>query len=46
MQSAGDGRGGHGEDVNGGAHLLEAFLVADAESLLFVNDEEAEILEL
>ena len=29
-----------------GAHLFEAFFVADAEALLFVDDEEAEVLEL
>ncbi len=29
-----------------GAHLLEAFFVADAEALLFVDDEQAEVLEL
>ena len=46
VQGARDGRGGHGEHVDGGAHLLQAFLVADAEALLFVDDEEAEILEL
>ena len=29
-----------------GAHLLEALFVADAEALLFVDDEQAEVLEL
>src|SRR5277367_4181511 len=46
MQGAWDGRGGHGEYVDGGTHLLEALFVADAEALLFVDDEEAEVLEL
>ena len=46
VQGARDGRGGHGEDVDGGAHLLEAFLVADAEALFFIDDEQAEVLEL
>src|SRR5580704_5056581 len=46
MQGAGDGCGGHGEDVDVGAHLFEAFFVADAEALLFIDYEEAEILEL
>ncbi len=46
VEGAGDGCGRHGEDVDGGAHLLEALLVADAEALFFVDDEEAEILEL
>ena len=45
MQGARDGRGGHGEDVDVGAHLFEALFVADAEALLFVDDEEAEVLE-
>ncbi len=46
VEGAGDGGGGHGEDVDGGAHLLEALFVAYAEALLFVDDEEAEVLEL
>ncbi len=46
VEGAGDGRGGHGEHVDCGAHLLEAFFVADAEALFFIDDEEAEILEL
>ena len=46
VQRARDGRGGHGEDVDFAAHLLEAFFVADAEALLFVDDEEAEVVEL
>ena len=46
MQGARDGGGGHGEDVDGGAQLLEALLVADAEALFFVDDEQTEVLEL
>jgi len=46
VERARDGRGGHGEHVDGGAHLLQALLVADAEALFFVDDEEAEVLEL
>ena len=46
MQGARDGRGGHGEDVDVGAHLLEALFVADAEALFFVDNEQAEVLEL
>ncbi len=46
VQGARDGRGRHGEHVDGGAHLLEALFVADAEALLFVDDEEAEVLKL
>src|SRR6202789_901282 len=46
VQGAGDGRGRHGEDVDVGAHLFEAFFVADAEALFFVYDQEAEIVKL
>ena len=46
MQGARDGRGGHGEHVDFLAHLLEAFLVAHAEALFFIDDEQAEVLEL
>ncbi len=46
VQRARDGRGGHGEHVDLGAHLLQALFVADAEALLFVDDEQAEVLEL
>ncbi len=46
VQGARDGCGGHAKHVDMGAHLLEAFLVADAEALLFVDDEEAKVLEL
>ncbi len=46
VQGARDGRGGHGEHVDGRAHLLQALLVLDAEALLFIDDEQAEILEL
>ena len=46
VQRARDGRGGHGEHVDLRAHLLQALFVADAEALLFVDDEEAEVLEL
>ena len=46
MQRARNGRGGHGEHVDLFAHLLQALLVAHAEALLFVDDEQAEVLEL
>ena len=42
----GIGRGGEGEDVDGGAEGLEPLLVLDAEALLLVDDDQAEILEL
>ena len=38
-------RGAQREDVHEGAQALEFFLVHHAEALLFVNDDEAEILE-
>ena len=46
MQRARNRRGRHGEHVNFLAHLLQALLVAHAEALLLVDDEQAEILEL
>ena len=45
LQGAGDGGGGEGEDVDVGAQRLQALLVGDAEVLLLVDDEEAEVLE-
>ena len=46
VQRARDGRGRHGEDVDLLAHLLDAFFVAHAEALFFVDDEQAEVGEL
>ena len=46
MQRARDGRGRHGEHVDLLAHLLDAFLVAHAEALFLVDDEQAEVGEL
>src|SRR5579863_5878951 len=46
VQRARNGRGAHGEHVNLLPQLLEPFLVANAEALLFVDDEQAEILKL
>ena len=46
VQRARDRRGGHAEHVDGGAHLLQPLLVAHAETLLFIDDEQAEVLEL
>ena len=40
-----DRRGAHGEDVDLGAQLLEALLVAHAEAMFFVDDDEAELAE-
>ena len=41
----GIGRGGEGQDVDVGAQRLQALLVGDAEVLLLVDDEQAEVLE-
>ncbi len=46
MQGARNGSGGESERVHVLAHFLEAFFVGDAEALLLVHDEQAEILEL
>jgi hypothetical protein len=46
VEGARDGRGGHGEHVDCGAHLFEALFVADAEALFFVDYQEAEVLKL
>ena len=46
VQGARDGRGRHGEHVDLFAELLEALFVAHAEALLFIDDEQAEVLEL
>ena len=45
VERAGDGGGAHGEDVDEGAEAFEALFVGDAEALLLVDDEQAEILE-
>ena len=46
VEGARDGGGGEGEDVDGLAEEFELFLVADAELLFLVDDDEAEVLEL
>ena len=46
VQRARNGRGAHGEHVDLLAHLLEPLFVAHAEALLFIDDEQAEILKL
>ena len=46
VQRARDGRRRHGEHVHSFAHLLQPLLVAHAEALLFVDHQQAEILEL
>src|ERR1700722_8855178 len=46
MQCAGNGSGGHGENVDILAHFFQALFVSYAEALLFVDDEQAKILKL
>ena len=46
VQRARDGRGRHRQHVHLLAHLLQALFVADAEALLFVDDQQAEVGEL
>src|SRR5260370_15241931 len=46
VQSAGNGRGRHGEHVDLLAHLLDALFVAHSEALFFVYDEQSEVGEL
>ena len=46
VQRARDGRGREGEHVHAGFHVLDALLVADAEAVLLVHDEQPQVLEL
>ena len=46
IQRAGDGGGGQGQHIHFGAQLLEMFLVGHAETLLFIDDHQSEVLEL
>ncbi len=46
VQGARNGSGGESQGVDVFAHFLEALFVGDAEALLFVDDEEAEVLKL
>ena len=46
LQRARDRRGGQGEHVHVGAQRLERLLVFDAEALLLVDDDQAQVLEL
>ena len=46
VQRARNGRGRHRQHVHRLPQLLEPFLVLDAEALLLVDDDQAEILEL
>ena len=45
-QGAGDRRGGQGQHVDLGAHGLQRFLLAHAETVLLVDDDEAKAVEL
>ena len=46
LEGAGDGRRRHAQHVDGGAHPLQLLLVLDAEALLLVDHQQAEVLEL
>ena len=46
LQRPGDRRGRHREHIDVGLELLDALLVLDAEALLLVDDQQAEVLEL
>ena len=46
LQRARDRRRGHRQHVDVGAQLLQLLLVLDAEALLLVDDDQAEVLEL
>ena len=46
LQGARDRRRGHGEHVDAGAQRLHLLLVLDAEALLLVDDDQAEVLDL
>ena len=45
VQRPGNGRGGERQNVHAAGKLLEFFLVAHAEALLLVHDQQAEVLE-
>ena len=46
VQRPGNGGGGEGQHVYLAAHLLQAFLMGNAEALLLVDDEQPQVLEL
>ncbi len=46
VERARDGSGRHGQHIHVLAHLLQALFVRHAEALLFVHDEQAEIVKL
>ncbi len=46
LQGAGDGRGREGEHVDVGPEALDGLLVGDAEALLLVDHQQAQVLEL
>ena len=46
VQRPGDGGGGEGQHVHLAAHLLQPLLVGDAEPLLLVDDQQAQVMEL
>ena len=46
LQGARDGRGGQGQDMHVSAQSLQAFLMRDSETLLFVDNNKAKITEV
>ena len=46
VQGPGDGRGGEGQDIDLTGHFFELLLVANPEALLFIHDEQAQVVEL
>ena len=46
MERAWDGRGGEREDIDREAHPQQFLFVLDAEALLFIDDDEAQISEV
>ncbi len=46
IERTGNGRGRHGQHVHFFAHLLEMFFVSHAEALLFINNQQTQVLEM
>ena len=45
VQRARDGRGGQGQHIHLGAHLLERLLVRHPEALLLIDDQQSQVFE-
>src|SRR6185437_14774574 len=46
IQGSRNGRRTHAEHINRGAHLFQTFLMANTKALLFIYDEQAQVLKL